>query len=160
MEFEIMRDEALREIRFRGCITDRELLSMQLDGLERMTIDAKAENAADYLQSLEILYRRYAEQNQASNVFVEEVAPEAKSRADGATQCKSCGGWNKPGLPSCCWANEAETWTAICPWHLLEGRYTFKLGTRTHDCPRCTTDGGAARRAERESARRVVEKKQ
>ncbi len=62
MEFRIERNDATGETTFSGKITKEDLQKIQLDWIDKMVVDSPAESAADYLQSLEILFRRHAEQ--------------------------------------------------------------------------------------------------
>lgn len=61
--FEIEQTDADDMIRFKGHFSRRELAKLRLDSLDRAVIGAKVEHAEDHLQSLEILFRRYREQN-------------------------------------------------------------------------------------------------
>jgi hypothetical protein len=62
MNFEIYTDPATGEIRFNGIITRRAMMELQLDRIDRQVMDSKSNSASDQLQSLEILFRRYEQQ--------------------------------------------------------------------------------------------------
>lgn len=70
MKFSIARNEESRELVFQGAISFHELADLNLDRLDLALIhdvgaDDKA-TVADYLLALEMIFRRYAEQ-QAPN---------------------------------------------------------------------------------------------
>lgn len=62
MKFWIEKDVATGEIRFGGTIEMYDFARIRLDRMDQAVIDTPADTAADHLQSLEILYRRHAEQ--------------------------------------------------------------------------------------------------
>jgi hypothetical protein len=62
LKFEIVRDIASGEVRFHGSFSSHDLLNLKLDPVDRLVINAEAATSADYLQSLEVIYRRYFEQ--------------------------------------------------------------------------------------------------
>lgn len=64
MDFRIERNDMTGETVFSGRFTTRDLMNIRLDHVDRMVVDTPAESPADFLQSLEILYRRHAEQNE------------------------------------------------------------------------------------------------
>lgn len=65
-KFEMYRDEKNNVLRFIIELSDSDLCSTRLDGWDRMVIDSPHESAADYLQSLEIIFRRLQEQTPAA----------------------------------------------------------------------------------------------
>ena len=62
MEFYICRKDFDESIEFRGSIGMHEIGNLQLDALDRALLNGGAENAADSLLILEMLFRRHAEQ--------------------------------------------------------------------------------------------------
>lgn len=61
--FEIERTDADDMIHFKGNFSRREMAKLRLDALERAVISQPADHAEDHLMSLEILFRRWREQN-------------------------------------------------------------------------------------------------
>lgn len=73
MEFTISRSNLTWAITFEGRIEKRELERLVLDGIDKRVVDSHAESAADYLQSLEIIFRRWAEQEAAAALAKEQM---------------------------------------------------------------------------------------
>lgn len=57
------KDVTTGDIIFLGRVCDSDLVGLDLDKLDRMVIGSPIENAADVLQSLEIIFRRLGKKN-------------------------------------------------------------------------------------------------
>lgn len=62
MDFYICRKTFDESIEFRGSIGCDDIARLRLDALDRALLNDGAENAADFLLILEMLFRRHAEQ--------------------------------------------------------------------------------------------------
>ena len=63
MDLRFEKDLATGRITFSGHITEHDLANLRLDNIDRMVVVSEPENPADVLQSLEIIFRRHAQQN-------------------------------------------------------------------------------------------------
>lgn len=66
MEFKIEKELESGMILFSGRVSPSDLCNLRLDHIERQVLGSPALTAADQLQSLEIIFRRAQEQNQAA----------------------------------------------------------------------------------------------
>lgn len=71
MKFEIVNHHFDNKITFHGEFTMAELEAIRLDHLDRLVVGSPAKSCADILQSLEILFRRWAEQNPGADAMYE-----------------------------------------------------------------------------------------
>jgi hypothetical protein len=70
MKFDLIRQRDPQSgddvIRFSGEVSDRELVALPLDRLDRALLDSVSDSPADCLLALEMLFRRSAEQRSRS----------------------------------------------------------------------------------------------
>lgn len=60
-EFGLTYDHVHRRWDFSGSLTEHDMQRLELDPLDLLVIESPVENAADALQSLEIIFRRLGE---------------------------------------------------------------------------------------------------
>jgi hypothetical protein len=63
MRFEMSKSVETGNISFSGEVDVRDLAELRLDRIDRAVISSEITNAAEALQSLEIIFRRYGEQH-------------------------------------------------------------------------------------------------
>lgn len=62
MKFQITKDEVSGETTFSGSFSDYDIIRLDLGRLDTMLMQQECSSAADFLLTLEMLYRRHAEQ--------------------------------------------------------------------------------------------------
>lgn len=64
MKFQITKNDANRETTFSGSFSDHDIIRLGLGRLDTMLMQQECNSAADFLLTLEMLYRRHAEQSE------------------------------------------------------------------------------------------------